>query len=345
MRVLGIESSCDELACAVLDTDGRTVLASVVHSQIEVHARFGGVVPEIASRDHVRQLGPVLQETLRRAELSLHDVDGIAVTAGPGLIGSLLCGVQFAKGLALAANKPLIGVHHLEGHLAATFLEDPAPTPPFVALLVSGGHTSLIRVQALGGVYEELGATRDDAAGEAFDKTAKLLGLGYPGGVAIDRLAQGGDAARFAFPQMMAGKDNFDFSFSGLKTAAAKTIRELGGTLEGQTLADFCASFQEAVVENLLKKSFRAASAASSAQLVLAGGVAANSRLRARALERGRREKLAVFLPSRANCTDNAQMIARAGWERLRRGEQSGLELSARASWPLFSRRAEAERT
>ena len=258
MRVLGIESSCDELACAVLDPDGRRLASSVVHSQVDLHARFGGVVPEVASRDHVKRLGPVLTEALERADVTLDDIEAIAVTAGPGLIGSLLCGVEFAKGLALATGRPLIGVNHLEGHLAAAFLEDPAPETPFVALLVSGGHTNLIRVDELGGTYTSLGATRDDAAGEAFDKTAKLLGLGYPGGVAIDRLATDGKPNRYPFPKAMPGKDNLDFSFSGLKTAAARAVRELGGPPEGKDLEDFCASFQATVVENLLSKSFAA---------------------------------------------------------------------------------------
>ncbi len=334
-RVLAIESSCDELAVAILDRDGRTILANIVHSQVELHARYGGIVPELASRDHVRRLEPVFERALSTAGVSLSSIDGIAVTAGPGLIGSLLCGVEFAKGLALATGKPLLGVHHLEGHVAAAFLEPSAPTPPFVALLVSGGHTSLIRVEDLGARYQILGATRDDAAGEAFDKTAKLLGLGYPGGVAIDRLSQGRDATRFHFPKMMPGKDNLDFSFSGLKTAAAKLIRERERPLEGDELGDFCASFQSAVVENLVQKSFRAARLQRIPRLVLAGGVAANSALRARAEEKGRREQLAVYLPSRIFCTDNAAMIARAGWARLGRGESSPLSLVARAYWPL----------
>ena len=339
MRVLGIESSCDELAMAVLDHDGRTLLANVVHSQVEVHRAFGGVVPEVASRDHVRRLQPVLQETLRRAELELSDIDAIAVTAGPGLIGSLLCGVEFAKGLALATGRTLLGVHHLEGHIAAALLETPAPEPPFVSLLVSGGHTNLVYVRGWGD-YEHMGATRDDAAGEAFDKTAKLLGLGYPGGALIDRRAQGHSGEGLRFPTMMPGKDNLDFSFSGLKTAVARMIRERDEVPTGDALGEFCAGFQKAVVENLLKKAFRAAKRSGTNTLVLAGGVAANSHLRATAERRGRREQVRVFLPSRQHCTDNAAMIARAGLTRLQRGESSRLDLTARAQWPLFERRA-----
>ena len=326
---------------AVLDHDGRTLLANVVHSQVEVHRPFGGVVPEVASRDHVRRLQSVLDATLERANLTLGAMDGIAVTAGPGLIGSLLCGVEFAKGLALATGRPLIGVHHLEGHIAASLLEPNAPQPPFVSLLVSGGHTNLVRVHDWGR-YEHLGATRDDAAGEAFDKTAKLLGLGYPGGAIIDRLANGYSGEGFRFPTMMPGKDNLDFSFSGLKTAVARMIDEMGNPPTGEALGHFCAAFQQAVAENLLKKAFRAVKKSDDAALVLAGGVAANSRLRSMAEYRGRRERVQVFLPSRQFCTDNAAMIARAGLTRLARGERSGLDLTARAQWPLFERRAKA---
>ena len=335
MIVLGIESSCDELAAAVLDRDGRTLRSNVVHSQIDIHAEFGGIVPELASRDHVRAVGRIIQRALDDAATSIDEIDGIAVTSGPGLIGSLLCGVEAAKGLALAAGKPLIGVNHLEGHIAAALLEDPAPAPPFVALIVSGGHTSLVLVESLCRGYTLLGATRDDAAGEAFDKTAKILGLGYPGGVAIDRLAQGADRKRFAFPTLMPGKDNLDFSFSGLKTAAVRAVRAHAEVLEGDALGDFCASFQSAIVENLVKKSFRAAVKTGTRRLVYVGGVAANSHLRARATERARREKIELFVPSKANCTDNAAMIARAGLERLRRGERATLNLASRAHWPI----------
>lgn len=324
---------------AILEPDGRTLLANVVHSQVELHKPFGGIVPEVAARDHVRRLNPVLSTTLEWAAVGLDAVDGIAVTAGPGLIGPLLCGVEFAKGLSLGTGKPLVGVHHLEGHIAAAFLEPTPPHLPFVALLVSGGHTNLILVEDLGGPYVHLGATRDDAAGEAFDKTAKLLGLGYPGGAEIDRRAQDGDPGRFVFPALMAGKDNLDFSFSGLKTAARRLLTE-DGPLDAQGKADFCASFQHAVVDNLLAKSFRAVHRTGTPRLVLAGGVAANSELRRRAEERGRRERVQISLPSRVLCTDNAAMIARAGQPKLMAGRTSGLDLTARASWPLFVRRA-----
>lgn len=339
MRVLGIESSCDELAMAVLEPDGQTLLANVIHSQVELHQPFGGIVPEVAARDHVRRLNSVLSAALDQSGVALDSVGGIAVTAGPGLIGPLLCGVEFAKGLAVGTHKPLVGVHHLEGHIAAAFLEAPAPAPPFVALLVSGGHTNLIHVEALGGPYGHLGATRDDAAGEAFDKTAKLLGLNYPGGAQIDRLAETGDPGRYAFPAMMAGKNNLDFSFSGLKTAARRII-DREGPLTAIPLADFCASFQRAIVNNLLSKAFRAVRQVQTPRLVLAGGVAANSELRRQSVDRGRREGVQVNLPSRSLCTDNAAMIARAGQPRLAAGHSDGLEVTARAAWPLFVRRA-----
>ncbi|MBI2375739.1 MAG: tRNA (adenosine(37)-N6)-threonylcarbamoyltransferase complex transferase subunit TsaD [Deltaproteobacteria bacterium] len=331
--VLGIESSCDEMAAAVLVGD--RILSNVVRSQVSIHAAYGGIVPEVAARDHVRSVGTVLREALVRAGVTPRQLDGIAVTSGPGLIGSLLCGVEAAKGLALATGLPMIGINHLEGHLAAAFLEPAAPTPPFVALIVSGGHTSLVRVDALGGPYARMGQTRDDAAGEAFDKTAKLLGLGYPGGVEIDRRAATGDRTRFRFPIAMARKDTLDYSFSGLKTEALRQIQAFGGRLEGRDLDDFCASFQESIVENLLRKAFLAVERAGTPRLVLAGGVAANRRLREEALARGNARGVFVHLPSRELCTDNAAMIARAGLERLRRGERHDLALVCRAHWPL----------
>lgn len=328
MRVLGIESSCDELSCAIVDGGG-SVLSNVVHSQEDLHRRFGGIVPEVASRDHVRRLEAVLETCLEDAGLTLHEVDALAVTAGPGLVGSLLCGLNFTKGLSLATGLPMLGVHHLEGHIASADLEEgPPPEPPFTALMVSGGHTLLLDVAARGGPYRVLGRSRDDAAGEAFDKTAKLLGLGYPGGATIDRLARGGDPHAVTFPKLMQGKP--DYSFSGLKTEVRRRV-EANGPFEGRVLADFCAGFQEAVVESLLEKAFNVARD----QLVLVGGVAANSRLRARALKLGAANGVSVRLPSLAFCTDNAAMIARAGQIRLERGERSNLDLEARARWPL----------
>jgi len=333
--ILGIESSCDEMAAAVLDHDGKTLRSNIIHSQAAIHSKYGGVVPEIASRDHVKNVSRVIERALSEGQTTIQEIDGIAVTAGPGLVGSLLCGIEAAKGLALAAKKPLLGIHHLEGHIAATFLEEKEPSGPFVVLIVSGGHTSLIYVEALGGPYELLGATRDDAAGEAFDKTAKLLGLGYPGGVEIDRYALEGDRFRFPFPQAMPGKNNLEFSFSGLKTAAARLLKAEETPLDEEGLRDFCASFQNAIVENLIKKSFRACIKTKTTSLALVGGVAANRRLRERASERARREKIELFLPSKKNCTDNAAMIAKAGYERFKRGEINDLELSCRAHWPL----------
>ena len=323
------------MAAAVLDHDGKTLRSNIVHSQAALHSKFGGVVPELASRDHVRIVSQVIKKALESAKTELSEIDAIAVTAGPGLVGSLLCGVEAAKGLALASKKPLIGVHHLEGHIAATFLEEEIPQGPFVSLIVSGGHTSLVYVPELGQEYTLLGATRDDAAGEAFDKTAKLLGLGYPGGVQIDRLSQTGDPQRFTFPQAMKGKDNLEFSFSGLKTAAARVLKEQEAGLDEQGLSDFCASFQNAIVENLVKKAFRACIKMKTKELAFVGGVAANSRLRERAMQRAKREKYKLYLPSKKNCTDNAAMIARAGFQRFQQGDFVDLSLSCRSHWPL----------
>jgi N6-L-threonylcarbamoyladenine synthase len=337
VRVLGIESSCDELAMAVLDGDGRGILANVIHSQVKLHAAFGGIVPEVASRDHAKHLSKVFGQTLGASGLDIGALDGIAVTRGPGLIGCLLCGLEFAKGLALGAGLPLIGVHHLEGHIAASYLEEVHPEPPFVALIVSGGHTSLYRVDAISGPYRLLGRTLDDAAGEAFDKTAKILGLGYPGGAVIDKLAQSGDPTRFAFPDAMQRKHNLAFSFSGLKTAAVRALEKWGSIPEGELLADFCASFQDAVVRNLVRKAFSAVRQEGLRQLVIVGGVAANRGLRTKAREEGEKTGIQVFLPSPGFCTDNGAMIARAGQDRLLRGQKDDLGLKAKASLELES--------
>lgn len=333
MKILGIETSCDETAAAVVE-DGRRCLADVVATQIELHRKWGGVVPELASRNHVMQVMPVIDEAMRRAEVRPSDLDGIAVTSGPGLVGALLVGVQVAKALAMAWEKPLTAVNHLEGHLLASFLADRPPEFPFLGLVVSGGHTSLYVAEGFGR-YELLGATRDDAAGEAFDKGAKLLGLPYPGGIAIDELARNGDGSAIRFPKAIVRGSPLDFSFSGLKTALLHHVRA-HGVPEGRQLADLCASYQEAIVGALVQKLFRAARSLQLQRIVLAGGVAANSRLRAAVVQRAAEyEDVEVVLPPVKLCTDNAAMIAVAGHHALQRGERAGVSLNADASWRL----------
>ena len=333
MKILGIETSCDETAAAVVE-DGRRALSDVVATQIELHRRWGGVVPELASRNHVMQVMPVVDEALGRAGVAPADLDGVAVTSGPGLIGALLVGVQVAKALAFAWDKPLARVNHLEGHLVASFLAERPPEFPFLGLVVSGGHTSLYAAEAFGR-YRLLGATRDDAAGEAFDKGAKLLGLPYPGGIAIDRLAKEGDAGAVRFPRAIVRGSELDFSFSGLKTALLHHVRK-HGVPEGKALAGLCASYQEAIVGALVQKLFRAARMYQFRRVVLAGGVAANSRLRAAVAARAAEyDDVEVFLPAPKLCTDNAAMIAVAGTHALRRGEREGPGLAADAGWRL----------
>jgi N6-L-threonylcarbamoyladenine synthase len=335
LKVLGIETSCDETAAAVVE-DGRRALSDVVATQIEIHRRWGGVVPELASRNHVVQVLPVVDEAMRKAGVAPGDIDGIAVTAGPGLVGALLVGVQVAKALALGWQVPLVRVNHLEGHLVATFLSEEPPAFPYLGLVVSGGHTSLYVAEAFGS-YRLLGQTRDDAAGEAFDKGAKLLGLPYPGGVAIDRLARDGDARAVKFPRAIVKGGPLAFSFSGLKTALREHVRR-GGVPAGQGLADLCASYQEAIVGALVAKLFRAARELQLDRVVLSGGVAANGRLRAVVEERAAEyEGMRVFLPAPRLCTDNAAMIAVAGTHALLRGERSGPGLEADAAWRLGS--------
>ncbi len=327
--VLGIETSCDETGVAVYRL-GRGLLAHRLHSQESVHAAYGGVVPELASRDHQRRLLPLLEQTLADAGIGLHQLDGVAYTAGPGLIGALLVGAGFARALAYALGKPAVAVHHMEAHLLSVLLEPEPPKPPFLCLLVSGGHTMLVDVEAVG-CYRLLGETLDDAAGEAFDKTAKLLGLSYPGGPALARLAEEGDPARFPLPRPLLDRPGFDFSFSGLKTQVALTWRRA----EAGDRADLAASFEAAVVETLVGKSLRALESSGRRCLVVAGGVAANRRLRALlAVEAGRRG-LEVRFPALEYCTDNGAMVALAGAIRLAAGERAGLGIEARPRWRL----------
>lgn len=309
MLVMTIESSCDETSVALIK-DGRQILANAVASQIPIHRRYGGVVPELASRNHIRDIHQVLNEALDDAGLTLNEVDGFGVTCGPGLVGSLLVGIETARALAFALNKPVVGLNHLEGHLTAVLLEGDTvqnPAFPYLGLIVSGGHTDLYIVRGLGN-YELLGRTRDDAAGEAFDKVARMLGQPYPGGVAIDRLAKDGRPDAIDFPRPMWTRKNFDFSFSGLKTAVAQHI-DAHGIPEGQALSDLCASFQEAVVDVLLFKALNACEAHTLKRLVLSGGVACNSRLRQRAREACQAHDLELFVAPPSLCTDNAAML------------------------------------
>ena len=331
MRILGIESSCDETGVAVYDgRDG--LLAHVLHSQVALHAQYGGVVPELASRDHVRKTLPLIREVLVQCRTLPQQIDGIAYTAGPGLIGALLVGASIGRSLAYAWGVPAIGVHHMEGHLLAPMLEDPAPEFPFIALLVSGGHTQLIRVEGVGR-YEILGESLDDAAGEAFDKTAKLLGLPYPGGPALAELAEQGDPGRFKFPRPMTDRPGLDFSFSGLKTAALNALRNSSD--DAQTRADIARCFQDAVVETLAIKCRRALEQTGISRLVIAGGVGANRQLRATLLENAVKTGGQVFYPRPEFCTDNGAMIAYAGFRRLEAGQREPLAISAQPRWSL----------
>ncbi len=327
MLVLGIETSCDETAAALVE-DGVRVRANVIGSQIERHRPFGGVVPEIAARAHVDLLLPTLDGALVEAGATYRDVDAIAVTAGPGLIGSLLVGVAAAKALALAHDKPLIGVNHLEGHVCAAQLEFGLLEPPLIALIVSGGHTSLV-LGDTDGRLTTLGSTLDDAAGEAFDKIARFIGLPYPGGPEIDRLARDGDPGAVPFPRALLHDGSYDFSLSGLKTAVIRELRRRQAAGESIPLPDIAASFQEALVDVAVRKSVAAADEHDVGQVLLAGGVGANSRLRERMGQACAKAGLRFLAPSPALCTDNGAMIAAAGWNRLMKGERSPLELSA----------------
>jgi N6-L-threonylcarbamoyladenine synthase len=339
MRILAIESSCDESAVAVLDRR-QGLLAHELFSQIDLHRVFGGVVPELASRDHVRRLLPLVRTTLDKAKTRPAELDGVAYTAGPGLIGALLTGAALARSLAYAWRKPAIGVHHLEGHLLAPLLEPEAPPFPHVALLVSGGHTQLIEVRAIG-QYQALGETRDDAAGEAFDKAAKLLGLPYPGGPELAKLAATGRPGLIKLPRPMLDRPGLEFSFSGLKTAVLLAVRDQ--ELTEQRKADIAHAAQEAIVDTLVAKSLRALDQTGLDALVVSGGVSANRSLRERMAEAAARQGARVFYPRIEFCTDNAAMIAVAGLARLEAGQVEGLAIQARARWPLASLPAVAQ--
>lgn len=336
MRVLGIETSCDETGVAIYD-DTKGLLANQLYSQIALHADYGGVVPELASRDHIRKTIPLIKAALKEADLSSNDIDAVAYTAGPGLIGALLVGASIGRALAYAWNVPAIAVHHMEGHLLAPMLEADCPEFPFVALLVSGGHTQLIQVNDIGD-YVLLGESIDDAAGEAFDKTAKLLGLDYPGGAKLSELAQTGNPDRFVFPRPMTDRPGLQFSFSGLKTYSANTIRKHSdktGQLDDQTRADIARAFEDALIDTLIIKSKRALDLTGLNRLVIAGGVSANTSLRKKVSEMMNMRSGSVHYPRTAFCTDNGAMIAYTGLVRLNKGTAADLSIEVKPRWPL----------
>ncbi|MBC7001894.1 tRNA (adenosine(37)-N6)-threonylcarbamoyltransferase complex transferase subunit TsaD [Photobacterium sp. BZF1] len=331
MRILGIETSCDETGVAIFD-DEKGLLAHELYSQVKLHADYGGVVPELASRDHVKKTIPLIKEALNNAGLTPEDLDGVAYTAGPGLVGALLVGATIGRSLAYAWDLPAVAVHHMEGHLLAPMLEDNPPEFPFVALLVSGGHTMMVEVKGIG-EYQILGESIDDAAGEAFDKTAKLMGLDYPGGPLLSRLADKGTAGRFTFPRPMTDRPGLDFSFSGLKTFAANTIR--ANDDDEQTRADIAYAFQEAVVDTLAIKCKRALKQTGFKRLVIAGGVSANKHLREQLETMMAKMGGEVFYPRTEFCTDNGAMIAFAGMQRLKNQETMDLGVKAYPRWPI----------
>ncbi|MFQ3177615.1 MAG: N6-L-threonylcarbamoyladenine synthase [Pseudoalteromonas tetraodonis] len=333
MRILGIESSCDETGIAIYD-DEKGLLAHQLYSQVKVHADYGGVVPELASRDHVRKTLPLIDEAFAQAGCGPEDLDGIAYTAGPGLVGALLVGTSIGRSLAYGWDIPAVAVHHMEGHLLAPMLEENVPEFPFIALLVSGGHTMMVKVAGIG-QYEVLGESVDDAAGEAFDKTAKLLGLDYPGGPRLAKMAEQGVAKRFVFPRPMTDKPGLDFSFSGLKTAASIAIRE--NDSDEQTKADIAHAFQTAVIDTLVIKCKRALKQTGIKRLVIAGGVSANTQLRLQLERVMQGMKGEVFYPRTEFCTDNGAMIAYAGMQRLKAGQFATLDMKTKPRWPIDS--------
>ena len=335
MLILGLETSCDETGVALYDTE-RGLLAHALFSQIDIHVEYGGVVPELASRDHVRKTLPLIEEVMAEAEVTAADIDGVAYTAGPGLVGALMVGATLAISLAWGWGVPALGVHHMEGHLLAPMLEEEHPEFPFVALLVSGGHTQLVRVDGIG-QYRLLGESLDDAAGEAFDKAAKMLGLPYPGGPHIGRLAQSGNPERFDFPRPMVNRPGLDFSFSGLKTFTLNTVASCReeGELTEQDKADIARAFEDAVVSTLVIKCRRALKQEGLKTLVMAGGVSANSSLRVGLKRALAKEKAQVFYPAPLFCTDNGAMIAYAGAQRLKAGQVDTEETRVRPRWPM----------
>ncbi len=335
MRVLGIETSCDETGVAIYDTE-LGLLGDTLYSQVAMHAEYGGVVPELASRDHIKRLIPLIRQVLEEADTSAEQIEAIAYTAGPGLIGALMVGAATARAIALTWDVPAIAVHHMEGHLLAPMLERNPPSFPFVALLVSGGHTQLVEVKGIG-EYQLLGESLDDAAGEAFDKAAKMLGLDYPGGPLIAKLAERGDRTRFKFPRPMVDRPGMDMSFSGLKTFTLNTVNKFKTTdaLDAQTQADIAAAFEEAVVDTLAIKCKRALQHTEFKQLIIAGGVSANSRLREKLQQMVTAQRASLFYARAEFCTDNGAMIAFAGAQRLVAGQSNDLTIMARPRWPM----------
>lgn len=331
--ILGIETSCDETSAAIVQ-DGRKILSNVISSQIELHQRYGGVVPEIASRKHIEMINIVINDALEQAGMTLEDVHAIGVTYGPGLVGALLVGVSTAKAMAFALNKPLIGVHHIMGHMAANYLEHPDMAPPYMCLVASGGHSHIVWVKDYQ-QFEIMGQTRDDAAGEAFDKVARVLGLGYPGGPLIDKLAKQGNKDAVHFPRVRFEDGSLDFSFSGVKTSVLNYIHRLEQKDESYNAADIAASFQNAVVEVLVDKTIAAAKKVGINTVALAGGVAANSALRQLMTQKAQEDHMKVYYPSAILCTDNAAMIACAAYYRLIEGMEAGLDLNAIPNLPL----------
>ncbi len=334
MLVLGIDTSCDDTSASVVK-DGRYALSNVVHSQVELHHPHGGVVPELASREHLRNITPVVNEALLNADVSLDQIDGIAVTIGPGLIGSLLVGLCFVKAISYTKDIPFIGINHLEGHILSIFLEERVPDFPFIALTVSGGHTCLYAVYDFG-KYKLLGKTLDDAAGEAFDKVAKVLGLGYPGGIEIEKMAKDGDPRKIRFPRAYISKDSLDFSFSGVKTAVSLFLKKWKADSSMQkdiSISDISASFQDAVIDVLIEKIKRALRIVHTKEVVVAGGVACNKRLRQRLIDE--LHSVNIYFPRPQFCTDNGAMIAVAGYHRLKKGQRSDLYTDARSRYPI----------